>query len=371
MKILLWKRQEPKSAMIWLRYSLQSLLVFDGDRLLVTNNQTLVTAAERNMREIVPLFYNMGKAAAEEITPDNLYKGLLLAYNGGNIGAPSNDITKIWNNGQISEEQLKVVKWLCSEVNYIIDYSKTLYKPTRPKWVNEIIVQYTKAKVPHFFQYAKQKKPTQVEPTSECVVDRIKKLYPSKRLSFNFKQDNIGKFDYRFLMNDPNTEFIQDIADRFKEITSNLNFNNTSDEKMYNYFAIYDKAREDILSTGYDINTVVDVIILDLFVKRKTPMKKAFWTLFGDIVYQNLCCNLTDNYIQCERCKKRFYKTSNNQKYCGKCAGYQKQNTKQKKCCDCGAEFSVDARNMKKVRCDTCQKEYRKKWDRERKKEKV
>lgn len=121
MKILLWKRQEPKSAMIWLRYSLQNLLVFDGDRLLVTNNQTLVTAAERNMREIVPLFYNMGKAAAEEITPNNLYKGLLLAYNGGNIGGPSNDITKIWNSGQISEEQLKVVKWLCSEVNYIID----------------------------------------------------------------------------------------------------------------------------------------------------------------------------------------------------------------------------------------------------------
>lgn len=109
--------------MIWLRYSLQDLLAFDGDKLLVTNNSTLINAAERNNieKDIVPLFYVMSKANAEILTPATLYKGLLLAYNGGNIGAPSNDITKIWDSGVITEEQLTVVKWLCAEVNYTID----------------------------------------------------------------------------------------------------------------------------------------------------------------------------------------------------------------------------------------------------------
>lgn len=94
---------------------------YDGDKLLVTDNETLVAAAERNMKDVVPLFYNMSKAGAEMITPDNLYKGITLAYNGGNIGMPSNNITKVWNSANISEEQMKVVKWLVMEVNFTID----------------------------------------------------------------------------------------------------------------------------------------------------------------------------------------------------------------------------------------------------------
>ena len=48
-------------------------------------------------------------------------------------------------------EKMKVIKWLVAEVNYTIDYAKTLYKPVRPTEVNQIITKYTKEKVPHFF----------------------------------------------------------------------------------------------------------------------------------------------------------------------------------------------------------------------------
>ena len=97
--------------------------MFDGDKLLVCNHPTLIKAAERNNKEkdIVPLFYYMEKAKSEEITPQNLYKGLTLAFTGGNIGAPSNDITKIWNSGKTSDEALKAVKWLVMNVNFTID----------------------------------------------------------------------------------------------------------------------------------------------------------------------------------------------------------------------------------------------------------
>jgi len=74
-----------------------------------------------------------------------------------------------------------------------------------------------------------------------------------------------------------------------------------------------------------------------------------------------------ENYIRCERCgllvkgnKKR------NKKYCNKCAGYLKVGMKTVVCVDCGEEFEVDSRNMKKIRCDECQKEYDRKLKIER-----
>ena len=330
---------------------------YDGDKLLVTNNKTLINVAERNMEGIVPLFYDMRKAAAEPITPENLFKGLLLAYNGGNIGSPSNDITKIWNSGKINDERLKVIKWLVAEVNYTIDYAKTLYKPVRPNEINKIITKYTKAKVPHFFMYAKDKKSEQVKNRSECTVDRIVKLFPKKKFNFNFKQENIGKFDYRMLMSNPDVEIIPEIADTYKKISSTLNFRNLDDTKLNNYVAVFDDAKQRIFDIPYDNDIILDNIIYDLFCKRNTPLKRAFWYLFGDEVYENISKNLADGGLDyCPRCHKRFYKSHKNQKYCPKCQGYVKQKTKTIVCCDCGKEFEVDARLMNKIRCDECQK---------------
>lgn len=328
---------------------------YDGDKLLVTNNKTLINAAERNIFkfDVVPLFYNMGKANAEILTPDTLFKGLLLAYNGGNIGAPSNDITKIWNSGVIDEEALKVVKWLVMEVNFIIDYSKTLYKPKRPDWVNDNIVKYTKEKAPYFFQFAKKKSIDQVRKETNCVVDRIKSLYSKRKLNFNFKIENIGRFDYKTLMHNPKTEFKPEVAEKFKDVTSNLCFNHVDDRNMYNYLAVYEKAKEDILDFGYDEFEIIDSIILNLFVNRKTPMKKAFWTLFGDVVYQNICNNIAENYIQCGKCHKRFYRNNTRQIYCKKCQGYQKKKTKTIVCCDCKTKFKAKG-NSRRLLCDKC-----------------
>lgn len=93
----------------------------DGDKLLIVNNRTIVNAAKRVMTNITPLFYNMAKAGAVEINTNNIFDGLIAAYTGGNIGEISNAITKIWNSGEITEEKIKVVKWLCMENNFIID----------------------------------------------------------------------------------------------------------------------------------------------------------------------------------------------------------------------------------------------------------
>lgn len=246
---------------------------FDGDRLLVTNNKTLVEAAERNNKEknIVPLFYVMSKAKAEVLSSENIYKGLITAYTGGNIGEISNSITKIWNSGEITDEKLKVIKWLVMINNFVIDFAKTLYKPEIPAEVEKIISKYTKSKVPAFFMYAKKKTNKQVKSISDSSVDRIHKIYKKRNLNYNFKQDNIGVFDYKVLMNNPDTVFVQEVADRFKKVSSTLKFNKTDDKKFYNKFAVYEKAKNEIMELGYDEKTVVDILIIDLFYNRKIP----------------------------------------------------------------------------------------------------
>lgn len=71
---------------------------------------------------------------------------------------------------------------------------------------------------------------------------------------------------------------------------------------------------------------------------------------------------------RCSKCGKLI---KQNKKFGNMCKGCQDSPTdmKVKWCIDCGNEFSVDIRNMTKCRCDECQHEYRKTWDRERKRQ--
>lgn len=126
----------------------------DGDKSLVCADSLLVTIAERNMEGIVPLYYEMAKAGAVTITPEEIFKGLRAAWTGGNIGVISNDITKIWNGEDVDIEAIKI---LCMENNFCIDYAKTLYKPTRPDEINARLARITSMKAPHFLSTLKRK----------------------------------------------------------------------------------------------------------------------------------------------------------------------------------------------------------------------
>ncbi len=89
-------------------------------------------------------------------------------------------------------------------------------------------------------------------------------------------------------------------------------------------------------------------------------------TDFREFGYQYLMYR-GENFIKCAECGVVTRATIHNKKYCKDCAGYRPVGMKKVICCDCGKGFTVDARNAKKIRCDNCQVEYRKKWDRERK----
>lgn len=349
---------------------ISKILMFDvdGDKALVVQDKTLINVAKRNMTGIVPLFYDMKKAKCEPITSENLYKGLTLAYTGGNIGVYSNDISKIKNSDALADvrtkdEALKCIKWLCFENNQTIDYAKTLYKSKRPKDVDIIIKKYTKKKLPAFFKYAKDKDDEQIKCINNSPVNRIFKLFPKKNLNFNFKNNNIGKFNYELLMSNPNIETNKEIVFKYKSMARKLKQNITDYDKDGNYNSLLTDIRNELLNLGYDEKYICDVLVKQLFGISKSINKRAFWSIYGDIVYDNICRNIDENYIQCGKCKTRFYVKKVGQTICDECLQreidkVEKLKRKRKKiiiCRDCGKELEVDVRLMNKVRCDDCQ----------------
>lgn len=291
----------------------------DGDRSLVLADDTIIEVAERNMKDIVPLYYDMAKAGAEKVSNESIYNGLNAAYTGGNIGMISNDITKIWNRKVVDEEAIKAIKILCMENNFVIDYAKTLYKPTRPKEIKKLISKYTKGKTPHFFKYAKDKKTHEVEKRNNSTVNKLEKMIPSTRIDFSAIQ--LDNFDYTKLMSNKDVEIDDDIVNKYEELDLRKKFmeNQTSDEDSSDTIYLYQEIRNKILDLNSDINYVVDVLVKYLYEKKNSSFKTTLWSSFGDVLVENLKKNVDVKYIYCEKCGVLTEMTSNRSKYCATC----------------------------------------------------
>jgi hypothetical protein len=285
----------------------------DGDKALVIQNETIVNVAERNMKGIVPLYYEMAKAPAEQVNGEDIYKSLIMAYK-ANIGEISNNITKIWNSDNIN---LDVIKWLCMENNFTIDFAKTLYMPKRPEHVNEIIASYIKAKVPNFFIHAKDKEIHNVESLNDSTVNKLEHIIPNKRINF---VKVAGKFDYKMLMKNKDTKIDHHIVDKYVHLDRNKKWLMKKNEsaKTYHKFYVYKQIREEILDINSDSEYVADVLIKYLYDICNSKNKTTLWESFGDILLSNLR-NDIENTILCERCEKREQKTKQRQIMCLSC----------------------------------------------------
>ena len=302
---------------------------FDGDKSLVCAEELFVEIAERNMKDIVPLFYNMKKAEPEIINNISIYNGLIAAYTGGNIGCYSNNISKIWDNEEIwssddkdkKEEALKAIKLLCMENNFTIDYAKTLYKPERPKEIKKLISKYTKRKLPHFFIYAKDKKRHQVESINNSTVNKLLKIIPNPRVSLN--KLKLDDFDYNMLILDDYKNKDREVIKTYKELDTKKHtmFNRNKNSENYNY--VYKDIRDKILEVNGDIQHVIYSLVKYLYEVKKIKNKTTLWECFGDVLVKNLKYNISLSYIYCEKCgnlTKRNNDKSHSQKYCKKCS---------------------------------------------------
>lgn len=294
---------------------------FDGDTSLVIDNELFVSIAKRNMDGIVPLYYDMEGSKPTTITNDTIYTGLENAYKGGNIGMISNNITKIWNSNNVD---LDVIKLLCLENNFTIDYAKTLYKPSRPPKIKERIVAQTKSKLPYFFMYAKDKKRKQVEKRNRSTVNKLKGIIPKNTISF--KESNVGKFDYKLLMSDSQLKLDKKDIKLIKlytklDLSKYFMINYVSEEENSLTF-LYQDIRRQLLEVESDVDRVVNVLVKFLYKHKRSSYKTTLWECFGDIMVRNLKINinqpLDNGWIMCEICGKRveYY---NNKRYCHIC----------------------------------------------------
>ena len=349
----------------------------DGDRLLVLAQEKIIAIAERCMKGVNPLYYEMKKANAEEINNQNIYNGLKLAFTGGRIGGISNDITKIWNSGDITEEALKAIRWLCMETNFTIDYAKTLFKPTRPEEVDIILKEYGRKKVPYFFRYAKDKRYSVDKENSQCedindsVINKItEEIKDNKNMFKPIK--NLQSIDYLLLLKNKNdfyyNEEINKCFDKWnKRYGNNIKIDEDDDTNKNNIIAVAAQVKKDLNKIESDDDKIINSLISFLYKKPSTRKKKLLWYIYGEQLYHNLLENVDHKNI-CRKCGKR----TDEDLVRGKCSECRKSEIKElngKKiitCIDCGKEFEA-ASNSRTKRCEDCKKKERQRIEKEKK----
>lgn len=279
----------------------------DGDKALVVQDQTLINAAERNMRDVLPLYYEMGTAESEQVSNKKIYDSLLMAFR-VNIGEVSNNITKVLNR---ENPDMNVVKWLTAENNFMIDYAKTLYMPERPMWVDSKIKQALHGKVPHFFRYAKDKEVENVEPKNTSPVNMLESIITKKRFEI---QEVVGTFDYTLLMQNPVTYSNRDIVSSYKVLNKNKRFFLASEETSSMYALQF--IRDSLLGVVKDQYRVTDVLVDYIYTCTKAKNMTTMWDSFGWEMVYNLKTNLKGTK-RCSVCGDRFKPKSHKNLYCG------------------------------------------------------
>lgn len=330
----------------------------DGDRLLVLAQKDLIEIAKRNMIGVNPLYYEMKKAKAEHINPQTMYNGLKLAFTGGNIGTISNDITKIWNQDLIGEEELKAIRWLCMETNFTIDYAKTLFKPTRPEYVDIVLKSFGKEKVPYFFQYAKGKDKKQCEDSNNSMMNRIVKTIKQNKLMFNSIK-NLSSIDYTMLLKDRKDIYTNPKVDKIFLEWNRIYGNNLKmdkdDSDKNNINIIVSALIQDLHNVEKDDNKIINSLVSLLYKTSSTRKKNLLWLAFGEQMYSNLVENIDQNTEVCLQCGKRVKKGTLVRDKCLKCRNTELKDkgTKTIQCIDCGVEIEVP-RMSRTCRCDDC-----------------
>jgi hypothetical protein len=190
--------------------------------------------------------------------------------------------------------------------------------PTRPEHVNDIISQYIKAKVPHFFIYAKDKELKNVELLNDSTVNKLHKIIPTKAIQF---KKIAGIYDSKMLMINPNVNLNSKIINKYNELNKNKRwkFNDRENAKTYQELYIYKYIREEILMINSNEEYVVDVLVKYLYENKNSKNKETLWKAFGDILLSNLKQSL-NNTKQCECCGKRTEIINSQSRYCDDCS---------------------------------------------------
>ena len=344
----------------------------DGDKSLVVADKTIVPIAERNMKGIVPLYYNMKKASPVQLNNQTIYDGLNAAFVGGNIGIYSNNISKIWNSevfisgtDEEKQEAIDLIKLLCMENNFVIDYAKTLYKPERPKELHEKITSFTKGNVPHFFVYAKDKLDHQVEKINKSFVNKLDYKIANPRI--NSRSIGLKSIDYKMMVSNPsikcravfdksgriNEELSDPMIVKYFELNNKYHFkvnmecadilkgellNNTQLKQDLFFKRIALEIRMELSKFGYTDSEIADILVKLLYHTKPSSHKSVLWFCYGKYIVENLKMHIkaSSKTIQCVDCGEWFEINTKDNETC--------------RCCECVKEHKRILERLKKQR---------------------
>lgn len=307
---------------------------------MVVADKDFVAIAERNMKGVVPLYYNMRKAEPTILNNKSIYAGLNAAFVGGNIGIYSNSISKIWNNevfitgtAEEKNEAVNCVKQLCCQNNFVIDYAKTLYKPEFPHEVNKKITKYTGSKLPAFFEFAKDKDKTQILQRNSSLVNQIHDKIIDKPI--NTKALKLETIDYRLMMRDSSVTCSKQVQELYNKLNQQYRYVvNLKDEYIDNLRYVACKIRDEFLQIYDDENLIADMLVEYLYGHNKR-YKQLLWFCYGSYIVENLNANISSK-------KTKFIQ-----------------------CIDCGEWIEVGVKDTRTCRCQLCQRETKRQIDRE------
>ncbi|WP_294854030.1 hypothetical protein [uncultured Oscillibacter sp.] len=332
----------------------------DGDTTLLCNDKTLISVAERNTINDVPLYYKMPKGKPQKLSNEAFYNGMLAAYK-YSIGMLANPITKLWNSTPFNDSNLDIIKLFTAESNFFTDYAKTLFAPTLPKKAISVKSNLKNMPLPWFWSYTKnfkklkKKKDAAIEDSdvspeleeddenkettsyreyiksgirkdpSDSTVDRIGKyLEDKRRINVNLYavKTGLGKFNYRMLMSDQrmkDADINCSVIAKYDELKGKYSTPEVYIPKDQLFRYKCENLKGELLKIEPDEAKVADMLIIYLFGEENKNARKAiFWQCFGEQVKSNLSNNLSGTKV-CHGCLTHFKPQSDNQMYCPAC----------------------------------------------------
>lgn len=330
----------------------------DGDKLLVIpskgSSKTFVEAAERHMKDILPLSYEMPKGKPVKINNKVIAKTLKKSFK-ANIGTISNLITKILNKGEVTEDDIKLVAKLKMKNNFLIDYAKTNFDPKiTDETLKQQLDEIKKILYPYFFKYVKKsaykKNKNKFASINNSTMNQIANSFNGALPRMQFAT---GEFDYSLYMYDKDIERIDEIVNTYEEFVNDKSntmalFNEVTDHIEDDNVTFYLKSnkiqefKDKLLAVNSNVQVIVDVLIKYLYQKHyiqvevdgKVKNKRIYknknlhmlWEAFGDVIVDNMKKNLgiTKTAKRCG-CGELFEAKSNRQQYCPSCAEKNKR----------------------------------------------
>lgn len=310
---------------------ISKLLQFDndGDKTLIIGDQVYYEMAKRNMKGIVPLYYEMAKASPQIINNENLYNALVDGYKYGNVGQYSNKITVLWNKEKVDIGAIKILTCLN---NFYIDGAKTGYMPEVSDEITKRLKE-ANGKLPYFFMFAKDKEQGQVDKRNNSTVNRIcREIENIGQGKYNFSTH--GTFRYAMLLRNKNMEINMDLVNYYIELErdKNMIMKNSDLDKTEIHRVLIDLIRDKLVikskELGFSQIEMCDIIVKYIYDTHKNNRKSMLWEVLGDLIIDNIRYNLKNTSIEngefkmCECCGKRFKLKSLNssQIRCEKCA---------------------------------------------------